>query len=195
MHPGLMGVLFGGVGNELAERFRNYPHTQLLLSLMRDGFHPESKGGSIMLNVDGSPLIQYELTPYVLDGFRRSLLTMAEIQFASGAKKVLPYHQQGKYYGSWAEAKAGIEALEMKPFLTGAGSAHVMGGCWMSSTEDKGVIQPNGVHWQLSNVSVHDGSVFPTSIGANPQLSIYATTARLSIQLAKRLSGKDVTLA
>jgi choline dehydrogenase-like flavoprotein len=195
MHPGLTSVLFGGTGNDLAERFKNYPHTQLLLSLMRDGFHPESVGGEVMLNVDGSPLLAYTLTPYVLDGFRRSLLTMAEIQFAAGAQKVMPYHQQGKYYTSWTEAKAGINQLEMKPFLTGAGSAHVMGGCQMGGSEAQGVIRPDGVHWQLSNVSVHDGSIFPTSIGANPQLSIYGATTRLSIQLAKRLSGKDVTLA
>ncbi len=194
MHPGLMGVLFGGVAGDLAERFKNYPNAQLLLSLMRDGFHPESQGGKVMLNVDGSPLLTYELTPYVLDGFRRSLLTMAEIQFAAGAKKVLPYHQQGHYYNSWAEAKAGINAFDMKPFLTGAGSAHVMGGCRMGGSEALGVVRPDGVHWQLSNVSVHDGSIFPTSIGANPQLSIYGTSTRLSIQLAKRLTGKDVTL-
>ena len=147
-----------------------------------------------MLNVDGSPLLNYALTPYVLDGFRRSLRTMAEIQFAAGAKKVMPYHQQGKYYHNWEEAKAGINALEMRPFLTGAGSAHVMGGCRMSGSETQGVVGQDGVHWQVSNLSVHDGSLFPTSIGANPQLSIYGTTTRLSIQLAKRLSGKDVTL-
>jgi choline dehydrogenase-like flavoprotein len=37
---------------------------------------------------------------------------------------------------------------------------------------------------------VHDGSIFPTSIGANPQLSIYGITARLSSDLARRLTGR-----
>src|SRR5690606_34553617 len=129
IHPGLMSVLLGGQGNELAERFKNYPHTQMLLSLMRDGFHPESAGGKVLLNIDGSALLNYELTPYVLDGFRRSFLSMAEIQFAAGAKQVMPYHVQGRHYSSWAEAKAAIAELDMRPFLTGAGSAHVMGGC------------------------------------------------------------------
>jgi choline dehydrogenase-like flavoprotein len=138
-----------------------------------------------MLNVDGSPLLNYELTPYVLDGFRRSFLAMAEIQFAAGAEKVMPYHQHATYYTSWSEAK---------PFLTGAGSAHVMGGCQLGGSEQQGVVRPDGVHWQLDNLSVHDGSIFPTSIGANPQLSIYGITNRLATQLAKRLSGKDVTL-
>ena len=48
---------------------------------------------------------------------------------------------------------------------------------------------------QVDNLSVHDGSLFPTSIGANPQLSIYGLVNKLATQLAKRLSARDVTLA
>jgi choline dehydrogenase-like flavoprotein len=40
-------------------------------------------------------------------------------------------------------------------------------------------------------VSVHDGSLFPTSIGANPQLSIYGITARLASGLARSLTGRQ----
>ncbi|PIV72247.1 MAG: hypothetical protein COW56_10225, partial [Rhodocyclales bacterium CG17_big_fil_post_rev_8_21_14_2_50_68_7] len=37
---------------------------------------------------------------------------------------------------------------------------------------------------------VFDGSVFPTSVGANPQLSIYALAARNASALAESLSGR-----
>jgi choline dehydrogenase-like flavoprotein len=194
MHPGLTGVLLGGFGKTLAERFQNYPNTQMMLALLRDGFHPESTGGNVILNIDGSPLLNYPLTDYVLAGFKQALLTMAEVQFAAGAKKVSPLHEQGRYYTSWSEAKAAISAFEMKPYYVGGGSAHIMGGCRMGGTEQQGVIRPDGVHWQLSNLSVHDGSIFPTSIGANPQLSIYGNVNRLATQLTKKLSGKDVSL-
>ncbi len=46
-----------------------------------------------------------------------------------------------------------------------------------------------GRHHQLENLSIHDGSLFPTSIGANPQLSIYALTAKLSAALVERLGA------
>ena len=59
----------------------------------------------------------------------------------------------------------------------------------------KGVVRPDGTHWQIANLSVHDGSIFPTSIGANPQLSIYGIVNRLASGLAKRLSGRAVVLA
>jgi choline dehydrogenase-like flavoprotein len=57
------------------------------------------------------------------------------------------------------------------------------------------VVQPNGQHWQLENLSVHDGSLFPTSVGANPQLSIYGIVNRLAQGLTRELSGQAVALA
>ena len=195
LHPGMASILMGGHGQRLMTRFQQYPHTQMMLSLMRDGFHPESVGGKVRMHLDGSAVLDYPLTDYVLDGFRRSLLAMAEIQFAAGAKVVRPFHEQSDDYSTWAAAKAAIAAFDMKPLLTGAGSAHVMGGCGMASSEALGVVRPDGVHWQVDNLSVHDGSVFPTSIGANPQLSIYGMTNLLATQRVKRLNGKDVVLA
>jgi len=56
-------------------------------------------------------------------------------------------------------------------------------------------VQPDGRHWQLKNLSVHDGSLFPTSIGANPQVTVYTLAARLATSLAQSLSGKAVQLA
>jgi choline dehydrogenase-like flavoprotein len=69
-----------------------------------------------------------------------------------------------------------------------------MGGCGMAADAARGVVRPDGVHWQIDNLSVHDGSLFPTSIGANPQLSIYGLVNKLAVQLAKRLTGRDVAL-
>ena len=70
-----------------------------------------------------------------------------------------------------------------------------MGGCGMAGDERLGVVRPDGVHWHVGNLSIHDGSLFPTSIGANPQLSIYGLVNKLATGLAKRLSGRDVKLA
>jgi choline dehydrogenase-like flavoprotein len=123
------------------------------------------------------------------------MLAMAEIQFEAGAKMVYPGHEMAAGYGSWMETKKAIEALPMKPLLTKIGSAHVMGGCGLAADEKRGVTRPDGVHWQLENLSIHDGSIFPTSIGANPQLSIYGSVNRLAQGLAKRLTGREVTLA
>ena len=83
----------------------------------------------------------------------------------------------------------------MAPHLTRVVSAHVMGGCGMAGRPELGVVRPDGRHWQVDNLSVHDGSIFPTSIGANPQLSVYGLANKLATQLARELSGSPVQLA
>ena len=57
------------------------------------------------------------------------------------------------------------------------------------------LVRPDGRHWQVANLSVHDGSLFPTSIGANPQLSVYGLVNRLATGLARQLGGSEVRLA
>jgi len=195
MHPVLASITLPGFGPGMADAMKAFPRTHALLALLRDGFHEQSPGGQVGLRRDGSPLLDYPLNDFIFDGARRALLSMAEIQFAAGAKSVSPAHEMARATASWAEAKALIAALPMKPYLTRVVSAHVMGGCGIAGRADLGVVQPDGRHWQLRNLSVHDGSLFPTSIGANPQLSVYGLVNMLASALARNLSGRSVTLA
>jgi choline dehydrogenase-like flavoprotein len=159
------------------------------------GFNEQSVGGSVALRSDGSPVLDYPLTDFVMDGARRAFLSMAEIQFAAGARSVQAVHEQAGVWTSWAQARDAIAKLPMQPFVTRVVSAHVMGGCPMAGDEARGVVRPDGRHWQIANLSVHDGSLFPTSVGANPQLSIYGLVNKLATGLAKRLANRDVVLA
>jgi choline dehydrogenase len=52
-----------------------------------------------------------------------------------------------------------------------------------------GVVNSQGRHHQLANLSIFDGSVFPTSLGVNPQLSIYGLVAQNATALAATLKG------
>lgn len=190
IHPVLFATTMAGFGAEHRKRMLEFAHTQATIALLRDGFHERSPGGRVQLRDDGSAVLDYPLDAFVLEGARRALLTMAEIQFAAGARSVLPGHEQASAYHSWRQAREAIAALPMKPLLTRLMSAHVMGGCRLGIDASRGVVDTDGVHWQLHNVSVHDGSIFPTSIGANPQLSIYAFVSRLASGLVRRLGGR-----
>ncbi len=189
LHPLLFASTMHGFGAQHTALMKQFPHTHVLLSLLRDGFHEQSVGGAVQLRDDGSPVLDYPITDFVWDGARRALLTMAEIQFAAGAKSVYPVHEMAQGYTNWASAKKAIEALPYKPLLTRVVSAHVMGGCAMSDDARLGVVASNGRYHGVTNLSVHDGSLFPTSIGANPQLSIYGITAKLTSMLATQLTG------
>lgn len=195
LYPLIAASTLPGYGAERAALMAEFPRTQALLALLRDGFHPQSPGGRVTLRSDGSPLLDYPLNDFMMDGARRALLSMAEIQFAAGARQVLPVHEQAAPCRSWAAAKQAIAGFVMEPLRARVLSAHVMGGCAMAARAEDGVVQPDGRHWQLEHLSVHDGSLFPTSIGANPQLSVYGFATLLATRLARDLSGRDVRLA
>jgi choline dehydrogenase-like flavoprotein len=191
IHPILAGITLPGFGTEHAKWMAKLPNLQVAIALLRDGFHSESPGGRVRLRGDGSPVLDYRMSGYLWEGARRAFLAMAEIQFAAGAELVMPMHESAAPSASWAAARAAIAALPMKALHTRVVSAHVMGGCAMGSDARQSVVDEAGRHHQVANLSVHDGSLFPTSIGANPQLSIYAITARLAAGLAASL-GKPI---
>jgi choline dehydrogenase-like flavoprotein len=190
LHPVLFSTTLHGFGNPHAKLMQGFAHAHALIALLRDGFHPESRGGEVGLANDGRAILDYSLNAPIWDGVRRALLVMAEIQFAAKAKSVHPVHEFASGYTSFAEAKEAIGKLPLKPLLTRIVSAHVMGGCAMAANERAGVVDGRGRHFRIENLSVHDGSVFPTSIGANPQLSIYGIVTRMAGALAAELTGR-----
>lgn len=187
MHPVLLGTLFPAHGEKHARIMKDLPHLQTIIALSRDGFHAKSQGGDVGLYSDGSPYLDYPLNDYMWEGFRRAYLSMAEAQFASGAKWVIPLHVDASPYTSWQKARQAILELPMQSLKAIVASAHVMGGCRMGQKPERSVVNLAGQYHHLDNLSVLDGSIFPTSVGANPQLSIYAMVARNATTLAKRL--------
>ncbi len=193
IHPVLFSTTLHGFGQAHAELMRGFADTHTLLALLRDGFHADSQGGRVQLRGDGTPLLDYPLNDAIWEAVRRAWLAMAEIQFAAGARKVFVVHEQCEGYDSWAAARKGIAELPLQALLARVVSAHVMGGCGMAAEPAAGVVDGFGSHHQIANLSVLDGSVFPTSIGANPQLSIYGLTARNASALAQRLGGRPAS--
>jgi choline dehydrogenase-like flavoprotein len=187
IHPVLAATTLPGFGRSHAAWMRELPYMQVVIALMRDGFHPLSPGGAVELRSDGTPVLDYPLNDYFWDGARRALATMAEIQFAADAKTVMPGRPPATSYGSWREARDALSALELGPQTAIVVSAHVMGGCAIGPDPRRAALDESGRYREIDNLYVFDGSVFPTSIGANPQLSIYAIVAKLATSLAQRL--------
>lgn len=187
LHPGLAAALMGGEGEEQFRRIKTLPKLNGMIALMRDGFHEDSPGGTVQLRSDGSPVVDYKVNEYLLDGARRSHLSMIEIQFAAGAKKVRPSHAYAVDYMNWKEARTAVNNLHYSSPDVRLGCAHVMGGCAMGEDPRTSVTNSQGAFHHLSGLSVLDGSLFPTSIGANPQLSIYGIVAKLATELATEL--------
>lgn len=189
LHPVLMATKLTGLAHSHAALMQQFNQLQVVIALLRDGFDPASQGGTVLLSENGEPVVDYPISDYVWQGVQNAYLAMAELQFAAGAKSVLPIHQDAVLYASWRQAKEAIKALPLQKYRATLASAHVMGGCNMSADPAKGVVNLQGRHHQLENLSVFDGSVLPSSLGANPQLTIYALSLR-SVKVLIKEFGK-----
>lgn len=189
LQPAFAAGFYGAMGEDLTDSMDKLPYTNCLIALMRDGFDERSQGGTVELNDRGEPLLDYEIDQYLLDGVKRAWNVMVEMQFAAGAKTVRPAHKSAKHYRSWADAKTAIAGFTYSPFKVTVGSAHVMGGCAMGEDETRTVTSSQGKVHHLEDLYIMDGSLFPTSIGANPQLSIYGLVLKLSSQLASQFAA------
>jgi len=194
LHPVLAAITLPNHGAPHAHWMRRLPNLQVLIALLRDGFHPASPGGTVTLSSDGTPVLDYPLTSYVWEGARRAFRTMAEIQFAAGAAQVMPIHGDGTGYREWSAARAAIDEFTLAPLVTPVVSAHVMGGCPLGADPHRAAVDTAGRYHHLANLYVFDASLFPTSLGANPQLSIFAIAARLSSGLAATLVPGERTV-
>lgn len=188
MLPAFIAGLLGLHGAALAKEMQQLGHMNGMLSLQRDGFTEDSPGGKVSLRKDGSAVLDYDISDTLRNAFKRSFTSMAEIQFAAGARSVRPFQLGGGTYTDFASCRDAIAGYTIEKFRTGVGSAHLMGGCAMGEDVTRSVVNSQGDFHTLGRLSVLDGSLFPTSIGANPQLSIYGLVGRLATGLADKLA-------
>jgi choline dehydrogenase-like flavoprotein len=74
--------------------------------------------------------------------------------------------------------------------------AHLVGGCRMGASADRSVVDSSHRVWEIPNLFVADGSVFPTQGAANPALAIMALSDRLAGLLGdKRLPAVERRVA
>jgi choline dehydrogenase-like flavoprotein len=64
--------------------------------------------------------------------------------------------------------------------------AHLVGGCRMGFSPEDSVVDSSHRVWNVQNLFVCDGSVFPTQGAANPALVIMAVADRLAGLLADK---------
>ncbi|MCP4720092.1 MAG: cholesterol oxidase, partial [Desulfobacteraceae bacterium] len=63
------------------------------------------------------------------------------------------------------------------------GTAHILGGCCMGDSPEKGVVGKNGEIFGYRNLFVADGSVVPANLGVNPSLTITALSEHIMSQI------------
>ncbi len=64
-------------------------------------------------------------------------------------------------------------------------ASHPMGTARMHADAGKGVVKPTGESHQVKNLFLADGSVFPSSLGVNPQITVMSISTLISRGVVK----------
>lgn len=111
------------------------------------------------------------------DGDRRRLLSglraCARVYFAAGARYAVTPIMDAPLLRSAADIDRVLhDQVPMSRVM--AISSHPMGTCRMGQDPKHSVVDTQGRVWGLRNLHVADASVFPSSLGVNPQITVMA---------------------
>ncbi len=79
-----------------------------------------------------------------------------------------------------------LRAAEAQDELAIDRYAHLVGGCSMSDSPERGVVDSDHRAFEVPNLFICDGSVMPTQGSANPALTIMALASRLAERLGRK---------
>jgi choline dehydrogenase-like flavoprotein len=88
--------------------------------------------------------------------------------------------------------RAVLEGAGAKELWEDVDTSHLMGGCRMGDDPEDSVVNRDGRSWSIPNLWVCDGSLFPTSGGVNPSLTIQALACRMGDRIAAMSSRGDL---
>ena len=179
-----IAISASGIGQHrtLIERFNNYSMAGIVV---RDG-----NIGRVALTTTGRASVTYELTEKELKVIAKGTEVLAKMWFRLGARKVVIPHRSL----SVIEKEEDIPNLTSKvlydPKNLLLGSAHPQSGNRIGINPADSVVDSDCRVHGFRNLFVCDASVFPTSVGVNPQVTVMAIASIVAGRLIKDWNDK-----
>lgn len=164
-------LLTGREHYEAMERYNNLAVFGMLVS--------DTTRGRVVRGIGGHPIPLYTINREDLPKYQRGITYLAEAFFAAGAKKVfvgihtMPVVTREDGAQAIARLKLRNKDLDLQAF-------HPLGTCRMGADPREAVADPTGRVYGLDNLFVADGSIFPTALGVNPQMTIMAAALKIA---------------
>jgi choline dehydrogenase-like flavoprotein len=143
----------------------------------------DESAGRVGIARDGSLRVSYRLSD---DDARRltfGIARAAEIHFSAGAREVYP-NVHGVPVLRPGEL-AGFEARAFKPADLRLEAFHPMGTARLAADQSEGACAPDGSLNGVDGVYVADASLFPSSLGVNPMMTIVAFAHQVAAGMAE----------
>jgi choline dehydrogenase-like flavoprotein len=129
----------------------------------------------------GRPLVRYDLHPDDAKRFQRGFEVLADVFFAAGAREVIvPLGGVPTLRGGDSSP---VAAADIKPRHISAMAFHPLGTARAGADPAASVVDPDLKLHGIEGLHVADGSVVPSSLGVNPQITIMALATRLAYHL------------
>jgi choline dehydrogenase-like flavoprotein len=180
--PGLLAPALPFFGAENFHVISEYDNMAIFGTMAQDE-SPGSVDGDFM----GVPRMRYSLSQRDADRVVKGVWAIGRIFFEAGAREVYSGIYRHERFGSIDELDRLLEQ-RVPPSWLEVLSMHPHGTVPMASSPARGALDLEGRPWDTDNVFVADGSIFPTALGVNPQLSIMAYARRIALGVARRLS-------
>jgi choline dehydrogenase-like flavoprotein len=185
--PFLSAANLPGFGRKHFEFLRLLPRLGGVLSLLHD-----HSSGEVEARRGGRPRIRYRLERderrRLIDGLKHSV----ELLWASGAERVLvPYHREPLTLRP-EDGVSEIDRVEAEGGDLTLNSTHPQSTCRMGEDPSRSVVNSYGELHDTPGVFVADMSVFPTSLGAPPQITTAALGDRTAHHILSRWSDLRV---
>jgi choline dehydrogenase-like flavoprotein len=181
VYPTLASLALPGFGYEHKELMRNYTHIGASIVLVKE----IDSEGRVELNDYGRPSISYDIGTKDLEYMKQGLKTAAEIHFAAGAKRVMTLHSQKMEFTSLRSIDERLANAQWGKNEIALYSAHPLGTCRMAEHPLRSVVNSNCETHDINGLFVIDGSVTPTSLGVNPQMTILAIAEKSAEWIAE----------
>ncbi|HEY3355811.1 MAG TPA: GMC family oxidoreductase [Polyangia bacterium] len=179
----MAGAVFELVGDKLMEVMADYDRVCTFGVMVEDG-----PNGRVRPGPGGRPLCTYWLGRAERERLLRGAAMLARIYFAAGAREVYTgIRGHGVLTGPADVARLGAAWPAASDFTLA--SFHPLGTCRMATSPRTGVVSPEHEVFGVPDLFVVDGSVVPTSVAVNPQVTIMALATRAAAALAARLDG------
>lgn len=178
MFPMTTGSFPPILGAERQAQMSLLPHSSLTGALLHDGFDIDDpdEGATVTLKDNGHPQVAYKWTDRLREALRAATKATMEVQLAGGATQAFSPHSV--YATRREQLDRVLEGASFEPCGVTVFVAHVMGGCAMGKDPATSVVDSRTLrHHALDNCFVVDGSIYPTSLTVNPQISIYGAAS------------------